>query len=545
MGVRLFLATLLVAVSAFAQTAVTVVVDAAADRHAIDSRIYGVAFASPAQLSDLNVPTNRSGGNSTTRYNWQDDASNRAQDWFFESIGEDSGAAGGSADRFVADAKSANAEAMITIPMIGWVAKLGPNRGKLASFSVARYGLQQSTDPYMPDAGNGVRSDGSLITGNDPHQANIPVDEQFQAAWVRHLVSTWGMANDGGVRYYFLDNEPSIWFATHRDVHPEGARMDEVLADMIAYAGAIKTADAGALVLSPEEWGWSGYFYSGYDQQWGAAHGWSSFPDRESHGGRDYIPYLLQQLKARQDAGGARLLDVLTVHYYPQGGEFSDDTSAQMQLRRNRSTRALWDANYKDESWIDNNVALIPRLRGWVSAFYPGTMTGITEYNWGAEKHINGATAQADILGIFGREGIDIANRWTTPDSGSLAYNAIKMYRNYDGRKSSFGDVSVHAAPPDPDTLSAFAATRTSDGALTVMLVSKALSGERAVTIDVRNRTLTATAQVWQLTSLNSITRLGDVSPAGSSALITVPPQSITLVVFPPAGTARRRAVNR
>src|SRR5664279_3956140 len=437
MSVRFSLTTLLLTVSAFAQTAVTVVVDAAADRHAIDSRIYGVAFATAAQLSDLNVLTNRSGGNATTRYNWQDDASNRAQDWFFESIGEDSGIAGGSADRFVADAKSANAEAMITIPMIGWVAKLGPNRGKLASFSVARYGLQQSTDPYMPDAGNGVRSDGSLITGNDPHEANIPVDAQFQAAWVRHMVSTWGMANGGGVRYYLLDNEPSIWFATHRDVHPEGARVDEVLADMIAYAGAIKTADAGALVLGPEEWGWSGYLFSGYDQQWGAAHDWSSFPDRESHGGRDYIPYLLQQLKARQDAGGARLLDVLTVHYYPQGGEFSDDTSAQMQLRRNRSTRALWDASYKDESWIDDNVALIPRLRGWVNAFYPGTMTGITEYNWGAEKHINGATAQADILGIFGREGIDVANRWTTPDGGTFAYNAIRMYRNYDGRKSA------------------------------------------------------------------------------------------------------------
>ncbi|HXH91030.1 MAG TPA: glycoside hydrolase family 44 protein, partial [Thermoanaerobaculia bacterium] len=72
----------------------------------------------------------------------------------------------------------------------------------------------------------------------------------------------------------------SIWFTTHRDVHPEGARMDEVLADMIAYAGAIKTADAGALVLGPEEWRWSGYFYSGYDQQWGAAHDWSSLSDR-------------------------------------------------------------------------------------------------------------------------------------------------------------------------------------------------------------------------------------------------------------------------
>jgi hypothetical protein len=105
-------------------------------------------------------------------------------------------------------------------------------------------------------------------------------------------------------------------------------------------------------------------------------------------------------------------------------------------------------------------------------------MTGITEYNWGAEKHISGATSQADILGIFGRGGIDVANRWTAPDSGTPAYSAIRMSRNYAGRKLAFGDVSVQAAAPDPDALSAFAATRTSDGALTVMLVSKALSGD-------------------------------------------------------------------
>ena len=44
-----------------------------------------------------------------------------------------------------------------------------------------------------------------------------------------------------------------------------------------------------------------------------------------------------------------------------------------------------------------------------MNTYYPGTPIGITEYNWGAEDHINGATAQADILGIFGREGLDMA----------------------------------------------------------------------------------------------------------------------------------------
>ena len=70
-----------------------------------------------------------------------------------------------------------------------------------------------------------------------------------------------------------------------------------------------------------------------------------------------------------------------------------------------------------DDSWIASVIRCIPQLRDWVNAYYPGTQIGITEYNWGAESHINGATAQADVLGIFGREGLDLAARWTTPDS--------------------------------------------------------------------------------------------------------------------------------
>ena len=127
------------------------------------------------------------------------------------------------------------------------------------------------------------------------------------------------------------------------------------------------------------------------------------------HGGQDYLPWLLNALRLNDVANARRLLDVFTVHYYPQGGEFSDDVSSAMQLRRNRSTRSLWDPAYVDETWINDRVQLIPRLRGWVNTHYPGTATGITEYNWGAENHINGATTQADIYGIFGREGLDMS----------------------------------------------------------------------------------------------------------------------------------------
>src|SRR5579872_2060669 len=52
--------------------------DAAAQRHPISPRIYGLAYASSNDLADLNCPLNRLGGNNTSRYNWQVNADNRA-----------------------------------------------------------------------------------------------------------------------------------------------------------------------------------------------------------------------------------------------------------------------------------------------------------------------------------------------------------------------------------------------------------------------------------------------------------------------------------
>src|SRR6266446_1206110 len=64
MRFRFLLLILAVSVALHAQNAaVTINVNATANRHPIDPNIYGVAFASTADLNDLNVPLNRSGGN--------------------------------------------------------------------------------------------------------------------------------------------------------------------------------------------------------------------------------------------------------------------------------------------------------------------------------------------------------------------------------------------------------------------------------------------------------------------------------------------------
>jgi hypothetical protein len=532
--------------------AVTITVYSQLSRHPISPDIYGTCTdptnsnAFSAALADLNCPINRLGGNITSTYNWQINAYNHASDWYFESDSWDSSAAAGEAgDTFILQSKAAGAQAMLTIPMVGWVAKLAPNRDKLCSFSIAKYGPQTGNDwEWFPDAGNGILlSNGKFVVGNDPNDAYVPSDVGFQTGWVNHLISTWGKAAAGGLRYYILDNELAFWHDTHRDIHPIGAKMAEVRDKIISYSQAIKGLDPAALVVGPEECNWFSYFFSGYDLWYGNNVGWGINPDRTANGGMDYLPWLLDQIYQNDQITHQRTLDVFSVHYYPQGAEYSNDVSTDTQLLRNRSTRSLWDPNYFDTN-INAYVELIYRLQGWVIKFYPTTppKLAITEYSWGADAHINGATAQADILGIFGREGLDMATPYTTPDPATPTYKAIKMYRNYDGLKSTFGDTSIFAqAPYPPNDVAVFAAERSKDGALTIMVISKDIQDAgpiitTPITVNLADFPKSAKASVWQLTAANNITRLPDIQVSGGSFATTVPNQSITLfVVKPPA----------
>ena len=156
-----------------ADTGLTVLaIDAAADRQPINPEIYGVAFASETDLAGLNATLNRQGGNIASRYNWKENASNHAADWFFESLPQKGGAEPGAVvDLLVAESRAARAGSMVTVPINGWVAKLGPDRGKLWSFSIAKYGPQTAHEPNDPvDAGNGIRAGGST----SPSPATTP-----------------------------------------------------------------------------------------------------------------------------------------------------------------------------------------------------------------------------------------------------------------------------------------------------------------------------------------------------------------------------------
>lgn len=517
--------------------------DAAAANHPISPDIYGINDYSDQGLAGaVRVGVRRWGGDQTTRYNWQLDTYNAASDWYYETFpfSSDNAATLPDSSQFnqvMELSRQTGSRTIGTVPMIGWAPK---SRDRLCSFAVAKYGAQQKTDPYNPACGNGVTPGGSNITGNDPNDANTPVDLSFEQQWVEYLVNRYGPAAQGGVSIYCLDNEPTIWLFVHRDVHPQPPGYDEIRDRGYTYAAMIKSVDPTAQVSGPVLSGWTSFFYSAID--WLA--GWNTAPfqywdnpvDRNAHGGLAFLDWYLQQMRDYEQQHGLRILDYLDLHAYvlPAGLPFQPAGDAATQALRLDSTRVLWDPAYQfSDPDIQEPVRLIPRMHDWVNNNYPGTKLAITEYNWGALDDINGALAQADVLGIFGREGLDLAAIWGPPTPSQPGAYAFRVYRNYDGMGGAFGETSVQAQSADQGQLAIYAARR-SDSALTLIAINKT-SGDLASNVSLANFKPAASAQVWTYSSANlgAIVRGADlpVTAAGFSA--TFPANSISLFVLP------------
>lgn len=513
---------------------VTVAVDSSANRHAISPLIYGVNFGDDAQAAALHWPSRRWGGNSTTRYSWQDDIANHASDWFFYNIESqpDPGTLpdGSTADLFVDATKAAGGETVLTVPLIGWTPT---DRVRRWGFSVAKYGAQQQTECTVtgypswcqPDAGNGNHTDGSPITGNDPHDTSREIGPDFVTGWMQHLAGRVGTAGSGGVRFFALDNEPDLWNSTHRDVHPAPLSYDEIWQRTVDYASAIKLQDPDALVLGPVPWGWCAYFWSALD---GCGDGG---PDLAAHGGVHYLEWYLQQAHDDEAANGVRLLDYLDIHYYPQasGVALTDDES--VAALRLRTLKSLYDPSYIDESWIGTccgptAVNLIPRMKGWIAARYPGTKLAISEYNWGGDTGISSALAQAEALAIFGREGVDLATRWVAPAPGSRVEDAFRLYLDYDGAGSAVSGDSVQAVSENVDDVGAYAVAGA--GTRLFLLLFNKATGDRdaAVTLPAP---LHWRARLWRFDGANSLGGAGTVEPAAGSLTLPLPARSATL----------------
>jgi hypothetical protein len=417
----------------------TFTLDCGAPAREISPLVYGIgATDAPAWVWQLGATARRWGGNASSRYNWEHgNAWNTNHDWFFQNVPV-SRRPGYGYETFLEENRAHGVASELTVPMLGWVAKDTTSY----AFPVSVVGRQRATAPDLPDAGDGLRPDGTPLPA-EPSRTSVPSTPASIERWVRAIRAKDREVGARRVGAYVLDNEPMLWHETHRDVRAEPLGYDELLERTIAYASAIRRADPGATIAGPAAWGWLEVQQSAVDRRAG---GWLR-PDRRRHGDLPLLAWYLREIAAHERRTGTRLLDVVDVHFYPAhpaiGTSERGRTDPDAAALRIRSTRSLWDPTYVDESWVGEKMRLIPLVREWIARYHPGLGVSIGEWNFGGETHLSGGLAVAEALGRFGTEGLHSAYYWTYPPLASPAYWAFRAYRDFDGAGGRFLDRSV------------------------------------------------------------------------------------------------------
>jgi hypothetical protein len=490
--------------------------------HAISPYIYGVNDGS--QLAASHATIVRTGGNRLTAFNWENNASNAGSDYMFENddflcgnsqCQPNNDAPGAYLKAVVDQASAAGAATLVTVPIVDYVAA-----DKNPGGDVRNSGADYLTTRFKQN----VAAKGAAFA-YPPDTTDAFVYQDEMAHW---LTQTEGSAT---LRWQ-LDNEPDLWSATHAEVHPNAVTYAELAQRDVQYATALKAATPNVEVWGPVNYGWGGYTSL------------QNAPDSQADG--DFLTWWLAQMNAAEQAAGKRLIDGLDLHWYPEatgdGNRITDGgTSPGEVAAREQAPRSLWDPTYTENSWITQYstmgpIELLPLVMGKIAANYPGTKLSFSEWNYGAGGDISGAIATADVLGIFGAYGVDMAMLWPGSDE-SFTYASFAAYRDYDGQGGAFGDTSVAATTSDVPDSSVYASLSSMDTSRLVIVAINKATTAKVAGVRVYHPTTYTKADVYALTAAGGakLVQGAQISSVATNAFrYTMPAQSVSVLVPAP-----------
>ncbi|PKL91424.1 MAG: hypothetical protein CVV21_07520 [Candidatus Goldiibacteriota bacterium HGW-Goldbacteria-1] len=460
----------------------SITIDTLNARGTISPLIYGT---NQQMQGNENLTCMRFGGNRVTGYNWENNASNAGSDWYHSSDTfmctslenpvsdyDCANVPGAVLNNFIDYCITRGYEPLITLPMAGYVA--ADKNGNV---------LESQAAPSVRWKTLISKKGSAFSLPPDISDNYVYADEE-----VAHIVNRYGLSGAGGVRFYELDNEGDLWNSTHVRIHPSPVGAYEWVTRGAQLAKAVKDVDPQAQIMGPVFFGIWSMMSQGDD--WDSVRGTNTW----------YVPYYLQQMKAQSDADGRRLLDVLDIHYYSEAREGlyppfdynngqcriteSGCNSAEAIQARLQAPRSLWDPAYIENSsagqWCGTALPIIPKVQAAIDTNFPGTKIAVTEFGFGGGNNFSGGIAMADALGIFGKYGVYIATMWNT-DYGLFHSAAYKLFRNYDGANSTYGDTKVYCESGDNASMTAYASiSGTDETELHVIVLNKSSAAQDA-----------------------------------------------------------------
>ena len=202
---------------------VRVRIDLDGERREISPYIYGVNGHELAEGRGHEMPFRRLGGNRTSTYNWENNASNAGSDYHHISdsyFGEREDPAA-YVLTFIESARADAALPLVTVPLLPFVAR--DREGPVAEDAsiTSRFVASHARTPAPRT------TDINALDVND--------DEVFQDAFVRFVEER----ADEPVAYS-LGNEPGGWAATHSRIQRTPLTYEEHLRRSVEYAAAVR-----------------------------------------------------------------------------------------------------------------------------------------------------------------------------------------------------------------------------------------------------------------------------------------------------------------
>ena len=524
---RVFLTLSLVAVSWMAQGQVIVTVDLSKPIHRVSPYLYGrnnSLSGDPGsnftpewtKLKDAGVRFFREGGgNNSTKYNWRLKISSHP-DWYNNVYSNDWSFAAKSLQE-----KIPSAQGMWSFQLIGKAAKTNANNFNDWAFNGSQWweGVAQNlAGGGEPNTSGGTKA---LKEGNpDLYLQNWTADSTTLI--LDHWFNDLGLDKDQ-LQYWSMDNEPEIWNGTHDDVMPTQISAEDFMQRYFDVAKKAREKYPQIKLLGPvpaNEWQWY------------------NWPSPISSGGRTYpwLEYFIKRVAEEQEATGVRLLDVLDIHFYPSSTNpaqlvqyhriFFDKDYVFPEANGVKNISGTWNPN-------ENKEYILQRCKDWLEKYigpdhgvtFAVSETGIPEINPKTT-----AVWYGSMIGEFMKHHeMEIFTPWYWRPG---MWEVLHLYSRYN--KMNF----VQATSSEEEFISAYPTMNASEDSLTVLLVNRAASAAKDVTIrfkgfdlaDESFETLTLSnlpgGETFVSHTLNALKK-GTVAPVSNSITVSMPAMSI------------------
>lgn len=328
--------------------------------------------------------------------------------------------------------------------------------------------------------------------------------------------------------FWSMDNEPEIWSGTHDDVMPVQCSAEEFMQRYFDVAKKARQANPDIKLVGPvtaNEWQWFNYTQD------------------TKIDGKHYcwLEYFIKRCAEEEKATGIRLLDVLSIHFYPSETNatdilqlhrvFFDETYVYPGANGIKTLNGGWDNTL-------NREYIFKRCNQWLTTYFGenhGIGLGLCETGISALNANITACWYASQLGEFMKHGVTIFTPW---DWKPGMFEVLHLNTQYNHT------FSIPATSTNEEQVSAYATINNSGDSISVQLVNRSLSGTKTVTLHVEDFIPSVIPQ--QILSLYNLPEQTEtflshtsnaleqtrVLPQDRSLTITLPPLSVSAVVL-------------